>query len=440
VPDQPNVLLISTDQQFADAIGCVTDELETPAMDELAARGTRFTEAYCSNPLCSPSRACMFSGAPSHQNGVTDNNHEIADEYRDRTLGHLLSDAGYDCGYAGEWHVPNHEIGPEHGFERVCGYSDERVPDAAAEFIERDRDDPFFLVASFDNPHNICEWGRNQPLPWGGVEEVPVEECPTLPENFPIPPYEPDPIDEWRTGPGIDMTGASPDEWRRYRHAYFRLIERVDAAIGRVLDALDAAGLTGDTVVVFTSDHGDMGGAHRLQQKHLLYDEAVRVPLVVAGPGVEHGVDDRLVSTGLDLLPTLCDYADAEVPADLRGRSLRPIASGEGADEWRDYVVTQSTHELTARMVRTPRYKYTVYEQGRPREQLFDVEADRGEMVNLAVDADHEDVLQDHRELLLEWCLETGDEFMSHYATGIDDLPTVPGFEYGEVRERADEY
>jgi len=108
-------------------------------------------------------------------------------------------------------------------------------------------------------------------------------------------------------------------------------------------------------------------------------------------------------------------------------------------DGWRDSLVVESTVHLDARMVRTPGYKYAVYGKGKPREQLFDMDADRGEMVNLAVDAAHRDVLDAHRERLLEWCVETGDRFMSHYGDGIDDLPTVPGFEYEEIRERVDD-
>ena len=103
MPDRPNVLLVSTDQQFADAMSCAgTDHLDTPAMDRLAARGVRFPETYCANPVCSPSRACMFSGEPSHATGVEHNREMLAEEVHDRTMGHLLAGAGYECAYAGK--------------------------------------------------------------------------------------------------------------------------------------------------------------------------------------------------------------------------------------------------------------------------------------------------------------------------------------------------
>lgn len=432
-----NVLLVCTDQQFAGAMSCAgTEYVETPAMDRLAERGVRFPETYCANPLCSPSRACLFSGEPSHVNGVQHNHEEFADHVHDRTLGHLLSEAGYDCAYGGEWHLPNHEIAAGHGFERICGYNDERLPGAVADYLRRDREDPFFLVAAFDNPHNICEWARNQTLPWGNVDVPPAEECPPLPANFPVPPFEPKPLEEWR---GLDMADATPEEWRQYRYAYFRLVERVDDALGDILDTFDDEGLWEDTVVVFTSDHGDMHAAHELQQKHVAYEESVRVPLLVAGPDTASGTtDDRLVSNGYDVLPTICDYAGVDAPSEVRGYSLRAPARGDAPDEWREDLVTQGTHVIPFRMVRTPGYKYVVYDQGRPREQLFDMDRDRGEMVNLAVVAAHEGVLEEHRERLLEWCLETDDQFGSHYAAELDDLPTVPGFEYPEIRERKD--
>jgi len=437
--DRPNVLLVCTDQQFAGAMSCAgTDHVDTPAMDRLAARGVRFPETYCANPVCGPSRACMFSGEPTHENGVVENGDGFDGAVRERTLGRLLSAAGYDCAYGGKWHVPEMAIPEDHGFERVCGFNDHRVPEASAEYLRRDHDDPFFLVASFDNPHNICEWSRDQTLPWGSVDVPPVEECPPLPANYSVAPYEPLSVAESRETETM-YNVADPGDWRQYRYAYYRLIERVDDALGRILDVLDEEGLADETVVVFTSDHGDMHGAHRLQQKWVTYEESVRVPLIVAGPETADGhTDDRLVSNGYDLVPTLCDYAGVEPPDGLPGDSLREPARGARPDDWRDALVTESTVHLDARMVRTERYKYAVYGRGKPREQLFDLETDRGEMVNLAVDAGHRDVLDRHRELLLEWCIDTDDRFMSHYGDGISDLPTVPGFEYEAIEARVE--
>lgn len=212
------------------------------------------------------------------------------------------------------------------------------------------------------------------------------------------------------------------------------------------------------TLVVFTSDHGDGHGAHRTIQKTLFYEESVRVPLVVRPPGgIERRdrgrdrnrnrererdqdggrIEDALVSNGLDLLPTLCDYAGIDPPPDLPGRSVRPLVEREADADRRDAVVAQTRREdwdLTGRMVRTDRYKYVVYNRGRRREQLFDLRADPGEMVDLTESDAHAAALDRHRELLLEHCLAREDRFEEHY--GHPGLPTLPGYEYAELEAR----
>jgi arylsulfatase A-like enzyme len=442
--DRPNVLWVCTDQQSADALGCVSPYLDTPAMDSIAERGVRFDRAYCPEPVCGPSRASMLTGRMPHETGVTENG-ETPEAYAEESLGSLLREAGYETAYAGKWHLPNmHPEGeaPEYGFDVVGGFDDTELPEACADFITgRDDDRPFFLSAHFDDPHNICEYSRNQVLPWGSIEEVPTGECPPLPANFNVPPFEPGSLadlrKQMREKRGAIEEEWPPEAWRHYRHAYYRLVERVDDALSRILGALEDAGVREETVVVFTSDHGDMNSAHRLNQKWTLYEESARVPLLVDAPGSQTStVDSRLVSTGLDLLPTLCDYADADVPADLHGRSLRPAIEGEDPD-WRDAVVTEThMYDLDGRMVRTEDYKYAVYGRGRHREQLFDLEADPGEMVNLAVDARYEDALAEHRERLLDWCVETGDLYMEHY--GRPGLPSIPGYDYEELKAHFD--
>jgi len=440
MPDRPNVLWICTDQQFGGAMSCAgNDYVDTPAMDSVAAAGTRFDRAYCTNPLCTPSRASMLTGRmPST---VRDEDGGIDERYRERELGRLFETAGYECAYAGKWHVTDgRHLEDGHGFRELCGLDDVRVPEVCEAFLREEREEPFLLAAHLDNPHNICEWSRSYTPPWGSVPDVPIEECPPLPANHARPPYEPDIVRQtidghWAMGA---MQGVTADEWRRYRHAYYRLVERADAGIERVLDALRAEGLEEDTLVVFTSDHGDGLGAHRLIQKTFLYEEMTQVPFLVSPPGATAGdggaVSDRLVSNGLDLLPTLCDYAGIDAPDDLPGRSVRPIVDGPGVDEWRDRVVAEtidSGARIDGRMVRTDRYKYVVYHEQRNNEQLFDLRADPGEMVDLSGDAAHADVLDDHRERLLEWCLETDDGFGARYPH--PGVPMIPGYEFEEL-------
>jgi arylsulfatase A-like enzyme len=189
----------------------------------------------------------------------------------------------------------------------------------------------------------------------------------------------------------------------------------VDAHVARVLDALRRSGLEEKTVVVFTSDHGDLDAAHRLEHKSILYEEAARVPLIVRYPGwTKPGLVDteHLVSVGLDLIPTLCHYAGIEPPEGLRGQSFRPLAEGREVPDWRSEVIVESK---AGRMVRTGRFKYVVYQSGKHREQLIDLEADPGEMLNLAENQKYRDVLEDHRRRLRRWVEQTGDKIAEPY-------------------------
>jgi arylsulfatase A-like enzyme len=175
------------------------------------------------------------------------------------------------------------------------------------------------------------------------------------------------------------------------------------------------AGIEDNTLVVFTSDHGDHSGSHRLEHKSILYEEAVRVPFVMSHQGVipAGAVDDtHLVSVGLDLLPTVLDYAGIAIPGDLLGASVRPLAEGRTVASWRDHLIVESQN---GRMVRTERFKYNVYEPGENREQLIDLESDPGEMKNLAHDDAHKDTLDHHRTLLANWVEQTGDEIGRKY-------------------------
>ena len=327
---RPNVLLITTDQQAALAVGAAGNpDLSTPAMDALGERGVRFERAYCTFPLCTPSRASLYTGRMPHEVGADYNNKPIAPEFRSGELGNLMAAGGYDCGYGGKWHVPEIEIGEGHGFRKICGFDDWALADRCIDFLRTPRSAPFFLVASFDNPHNICEHSRRQRLPWGAVPHAPVGECPNLPANFEVPAYEPSLIKHERAlKPAAELT---EDEWRTYRHTYYRLVEKVDADVARIMAALEETGHSG-------GHPGDLHQRPRRRHGRPSLEPEVgalrRVdPHTAHRPGrppaARHGwTTDHLVSNGLDLLPTICDYAGVQPPADLRGRSLRPLIDG----------------------------------------------------------------------------------------------------------------
>jgi arylsulfatase A-like enzyme len=247
---------------------------------------------------------------------------------------------------------------------------------------------------------------------------------PPLPENHAVPDDEPDAIRAFQDRRPKYVLERRWDEQRtrEYLWGYYRLVEMVDAEIGRTLGALIDAGLDDNTVVLFGSDHGDGHGCHRWNQKWTLYDESARVPFVVAAPSCADpgGVCDLPASAMLDLMPTILDYAGVAVPDGCRGESVRPVVDGTGTPD-REFVVCDTyldkTTELgqgefvAGRMVRTERYKYVAFAEGERREQFTDMQADPGEMHNLASDPAHRDALERHRALLRDWCERTGDSF-----------------------------
>jgi arylsulfatase A-like enzyme len=444
--ERPHLLVIMTDQQSAAAMSCAGNaDLNTPNMDRLAAAGVRFERTYSTFPLCGPFRACMITGRYPHQINAMTNGPRLDDAVTARSMGHLLRAAGYTTAYAGKWHVPSIDLvneGERFGFECIGGFNDHHVPVACEAFLKRRHERPFLLFASFDNPHNICEHSRDQCLPWGEVEDVHPSAYPNLPANFAPGPFEARVLNTQRRTMPPEQFGYTTDRWRRYRHVYYRLCEKVDAQIGRILAALDASGHADNTVVVLLSDHGDHAGAHGLIQKSTAYEESARVPFIVRAPGGARGEVSRLlVSAGIDLLPTLLDYVGAGIPEEAAGLSLRRAVENPGlaGRDWpRDAVVIESRldrTEIEQRTLCTARYKYTLYDRGLYREMLFDLETDPGEMVNLAVEERYAPVLQAHRRRLYEWCLATGDRFGSHYSHA--PHPVIPGIGFSDAPARA---
>ena len=420
----PNILFIITDQHHANMLSSAGNPyLKTKALDGMAKAGIRFTNAYVTNPVCVPSRISMATGMMAGRFGVG-MRATIPKKVSDNSLGKLIKSGGYDTFYGGKVHMPPSLVPLKAGYDEFCKDQRDELPGACIEFMTRKRDKPFFAVASFINPHDICfAYNARQPNRKGKplvdklyqeAQALPADKLPPLPKNSEIPEREPDAIEAT-----MKVTAVTPAklirkdynerDWRNYRWIYCRLTERVDAQIGRLLDALKKNGLEKNTLVIFTSDHGDMDGSHRLASKNVFYENSVGVPFIMQYKGViPTGVVDNksLISNGLDVLPTLCDYAGVSVPNYLLGRSLRPVAENQEDNARRPYVVAENN---TGRMIRSDHYKYCVYTSGKIRESLVDLRADPGEMKNLAGKAGFEKHLNRHREFLKQWIKESKD-------------------------------
>lgn len=428
---RPNLLVILTDQQFADAMSCCIgrEYIHTPNMDSLAATGMRFTRAYTANPLCVPARTSMFTGRYPHETGIQINTSEKIAPEKFPCMGRIFQSAGYETGFFGKWHMPFVVARKDqHGFEAV-GEAKETIYDGGpvAQFIRKRRARPFLAVASFMNPHNICEWSRGQNLPGGTVGKPPApEQCPPLKPNMALPAGETDIIDHMRRAYQahslFPVGHFDENKWRQYLWAYYRLIEKVDRNVGTVLEALRESGQEPNTVVIFLSDHGECHGTHRWNQKTVFYDESTRVPLIISQKGTTpHGICDKIVNTGVDLIPTLCEFAGMAPPEELPGRSLRGHAMGQPPAEDRPYIVV-SNHMIQCepvdgvllkpegRMVRTRRHKYCLYSEGKRRESLVDMKTDPGEMTNLAERPESREILLQHRNHLRQFAGQYGDK------------------------------
>jgi choline-sulfatase len=419
-----------TDQQFGDLMSCVIGDryLRTPHMDSLAENGMRFSRAYSPNPLCMPMRTSMMTGRYPHQTGIQNNRKDPPRKFP--MMGSLFKAAGYETAYFGKWHIQINDKNI-HGFDTFVRGQAKLDPKPAANFLKQKHSKPFFAVASFLSPHEICEWARKEKLPGGDIDEPPpIEERPPMRANSEPPENETDIITHMRkayqsyrrNGRLKCPVGNYTDEdWRRHIWGYYRLIERADRFIGVVLEALHESGHEDDTFVVFVSDHGECHGTHRWNQKTVFYDESARVPLIISRQGVTpKGTSDLLVNVGIDIMPTLLDFADIKPPHDLPGLSLKNPALGKKSQWQRKYVLSQNHMDQGStvdgkhlaphgRMVRSDHYKYCLYSEGEARESLVDMQNDPGEMMNQAENPQFKDILTQHRAYLRDFAEKNKD-------------------------------
>jgi len=435
---RPNIIFIVTDQQSAHMMSCTGNKwLKTPAMDYLAKNGIRFDRAYSTNPVCAPARIGFMTGrfpgyftsangAQPRENGGAMGVRSIPPEVQRTHIAAYLKKADYELVYGGKVHLPGSLHPKNLGFHFLTGNSEMGLAQACAAFIKQKHKRPYYLWANFINPHDICyvaidnvRYGKQtigksrlngaernvmevMKLDDGIPEDVFfAKHCPPLPANY--LPQEDEPaavtalIDRRPFRRRARDTYTEKD-WRFHRWIYHRLTERVDRELQVVLDALKASGQEENTVVILTSDHGDMAGSHKMEHKTALYEESARIPFLVMYKGTAPpGQVDKthLVSNGLDLLPTVCDYAGIpDAVADPRGRSLRPLIEGKTVTDWRQTLGVESE---IGRMVVGDGMKYIRYDTGKKQEQLLDLRKDSGETRHFTDDPEHAAVLKELR-------------------------------------------
>jgi arylsulfatase A-like enzyme len=446
-----NLLFILTDQQRADTMAAYgNSRIHAPNFSKLAKESIVFRRAYVSQPVCTPSRCSMMTGLWPHTAGLTENNIALPADVP--ILPEMINDPDYRTGYMGKWHLGD-EVFKQQGFQewasiediywrffaegrdikakssyddylRSLGHKPDRTSGhfsrnfasklpieqskpkflelLACDFLRRHHRDPFILYVSFLEPHSPFFGPLNDEHKTSEIE---------LPINFNDPPGEDEPETYRRRYERFLKKGFKGEplktegDWRRLIGRYWGLVTQVDRSIGAILETLGRLDLTDQTIVVFTSDHGDMMGSHRLVTKGVMYEEAVRVPWLIKAPGLTR--QQRIVEnpvSHIDLVPTLLDVMgkrDQAAAHHLPGKSLLPLAQGKTVEG--DYVYIewnaadglqegrnprgklrkpQGPQGINSRAVVSPEgWKLCIHDHDR--NQLYNLKSDPGEITNL---------------------------------------------------------
>ncbi|MEY3173368.1 MAG: hypothetical protein RLZZ436_1282 [Planctomycetota bacterium] len=479
---RPNILFIFCDDLTCQAISAYGESrqlLQTPNMDRLAAEGVRFDRCLVTNSICGPSRATILTGKYSHRNGFYNNSNSKFDSSQ-QTFVRLLQQSGYQTGIVGKWHLVSDPVGfdfwhilPGQGLyynppmirngEKVNqpGYVTDIVTDLSVEWLKnRDRSKPFLLMSQHKAPHR--EWAPPlRHLGWDKDRKYP--EPPTLFDDFagrsravsdhdmgldrtfteldaklrPAPNMTPEQLAEWNAyyePRNAEFLAAKPEgrdlvRWRynRYMHDYLACVKAVDESVGRMLQALDEAGETDNTVVVFSSDQGFFLGEHGWFDKRWIFEESLRTPLMVRWPKVaEAGAVRREIVSLVDFAQTFLDIAGVEAPADMQGRSILPLLKGPAPDDWRKslyyhYYEYPVPHRVRPHVgVITDRYKLVHYYKPDVDDwELLDRQVDPLETQDFYKDPSYSQIVADLKQELERLRVEVG-----------DDQPT-PRFAYG---------
>lgn len=439
IDQPPNVILIISDQwstKVSDGSGNYDNGILTPGIDLLAKQGISFKQAYSTYPLCTPARASLFTGLYSHHNDVGFNLKKdsiLARAQFTPTLGKSFKEAGYNVAYFGKEHAGGYGYASATEFGSMTHSNGGMLAEGSAydpiftedaiKYIKDQKDKPFFMTLSLINPHDICRvlggkvqgatfadaihFARNDDEPY-----LRFQPRPDLPNNHEVA-YEKGMIlhEDFMYKEVFEL---NEDQWKRFISTYQLLIENTDRLIGLLLKNLKEQGLEENTIVMFTTDHGEMSGSHKLIAKTTFYEESSKIPVIIRYPKeIKQSTtnNNALVST-IDIMPTLLDLAGVGIPKGIDGKSFKKqiLESGVSTNEF-DIVFSQNQF---GRMVRYDEFKYVrsvVY--GITYEILYDIDKDPTESKNLLEDPKFKNQLIKGRKLLDDWLVNEGTELIA---------------------------
>ena len=420
---RPNIIFIMADDHAAHALSCYGSRINTtPNLDRLASGGMRFSNCFCTNSICAPSRATILTGKYSHLNGLKGNYEEF--DSSQRTFPELLREAGYETALVGKWHLQSNPVGfdywnilPGQGVYRDpttiemgtetthTGYVTDIITDQCLDWLaSRSSSRPFLLLCQHKAPHRNWVPDAKHASMYEGVD---IPEPETFNDDYATRcdaarhqamTIEHHLVDSDCKGPPPEgLSGQAQKKWKyqRYIKDYLRCVASVDDNVGRLLDYLDESGLARDTMVVYTSDQGFFLGDHGWYDKRFMYEESLRMPLLVRYPRVVSpgSVCDHIV-LNLDFASTFVDLAGGALPADVQGTSMRPLLEGYTPGDWRTSMYYHyyeygdegvgGWHRVRPHYgVRTRRYKLIHFYDGIDAWELYDLCRDPHELRNI---------------------------------------------------------
>ena len=454
---RPNILYIMSDDHAAHAISAYGSRInQTPQIDRIGAGGMRFTNCFCTNSICTPSRAAILTGQYSHKNGVYTLNDKLDPNHVN--VAKELQKADYQTAMIGKWHLQTDPSGfdywnilpgqgvyydPEFitqsGRKKHSGYCTDLIADFSLDWLkQRDTKKPFFLMCHNKAPHR--PW---QPAPKYAklFDGQTIAEPDNLFDHYEGRARSVAAVqmkvgeNNTKTDLKIDRpAGMQGDELRRWAYQYYikdylRCVQSVDDNVGRLLDYLDSAGIAQDTLVIYTSDQGFFLGDHGFFDKRLMYEESLRMPFLIRYPRV---IKPKSVNTdiilNIDFAPTFLDFAGARAPAEMQGRSFRRNLEGHTPRDWRTamyyryWMHNDPDHHVPAHFgIRTKQFKL-IYYYGKPlgmsgsfepsttpEWEFYDLGDDPREMKNRYNDPSYQGIIQKLKEDLVRLQREAGD-------------------------------
>lgn len=432
--ERPNIILMFADDQAKESMGYTGNKvIQTPNMDRLAGEGVFFENAFITTPICCSSRASILTGQHMRRHGIEDFFAPLSLEALDQIYPVLLRQSGYRTAYLGKYAVGWDRENPEYrplslpedrfdfwygfpqsiNFQQGSGdtirYLTDVMTEEAIEFMKSNpKDQPFCITLAYKEPHGPLNYSDPDFPNYYEDVDIPIPGTLTQEAYNNMPEF----VRNSLNGSGaVPRFVEDPDAYQASMRQLYHYISKMDQSVGTIIDALHAMGLADNTVIIYSSDHGSFLGAHGLSGKWLMYEESIRVPLIVWDgrlPENKRGKRHEGMALGIDWAPTMLDYAGVQIPESMQGKSLRPLVEGTAKelreDAYFEHTYVHHDNIRSSEAVRSPEWKYIRYFRQDPvYEELFNLKKDPGELKNLANDPALKKTLEGLRERCNEY-------------------------------------